>query len=242
MLQNKLEQIGLTEKEAKIYLAMLELGETNIERISKKSKVKRSTVYDIIDSLKERGLAGSTIKNQKKHYFAVDPRELENTIDEKKNILKDIMPQLLSITNLIDKKPKISFYEGEEGLKEVYMDTLKYPNQPLWAWVTDDIFDILGEDFAKYYIPKRVKNKIWAYVIAPDTKELREYKSKDVESLRQTRIVKSSTFLTEVEIDLYGDHKICILSFKEKIGLIIQSEKIFKTLKSIFDFQWNELE
>jgi len=46
---NELEKLGLNEKEARVYLALLELGESNIQGLSAKSSVKRTTVYDILE-------------------------------------------------------------------------------------------------------------------------------------------------------------------------------------------------
>jgi len=142
---------------------------------------------------------------------------------------------------LIDRKPRIRFYEGEEGLKEVYLDTLKYPDQPLWAWVTHEVFEVLDKDFTDYYIAKRVSKKILAYVIVPNSPKLKLYIADENKSLRRIKVDPSPTFNVEVEIDLYGNNKIFILAFKEKIGLIIESQKIFNTLKSIFDSHWERL-
>jgi len=241
MIYEQLQKIGLTEREAKVYSSLLELGETSIERISKKSKVKRTTIYTIIGTLKEKGLVSTIIKKKRKYYVASDPRELELRLEEQKQTLKNIMPELLSITNLIDKKPKIKFFEGEEGLREVYLDTLNYPDKPLWAWLTEEAIQELNTDFVDHYLSQRVKKKIYAYVIAPDTPEIREYRSKDREFLRTTKLQKTQNFSVEVEIDLYGGNKIGIMSFAERIGLIIESQKIYNTLKSIFDSNWENL-
>ena len=67
VITEKLEKLGLNKKEAQIYLAALESGETNIEGLSKKSKIKRTTVYDIVESLKEKGLLSSTFSKKKKY-------------------------------------------------------------------------------------------------------------------------------------------------------------------------------
>ncbi|HRY31145.1 MAG TPA: helix-turn-helix domain-containing protein [Candidatus Paceibacterota bacterium] len=242
MIIEKLKSFGLTEKEAKVYMAILELGETNVQRISNKSKIKRTTLYDILDLLKEKGLISSTIKNKKKYFIASDPRELESKLEERKTTIKSIIPYLLSITNLIDNKPKIRFFEGDEGIKEIYLDTLKYPDNPIWAWVTEEIWQVIDQDFIDYYLNQRVKKKIWAYVIAPDKEQIQTYKSEDSRFLRQTRIDRGEGFSIQVEIDLYGENKIGVMAFKEKIGLIIESQKIFNTLKSIFDSAWRNLE
>lgn len=239
---NKLKELGLADKEANVYLASLELGEASIQRISKKAKIKRTTAYDIIETLKGKGLMGSIIKDKKHYYFASSPRKFEDKLEEQQKALKRLMPELLAITNLIDKKPRIRFYEGSEGIKQVYMNTLKYPDRPLWAWLSKDIFDISDyDDFADLYVQKRTKSKIWAYVIAADNEKNREYQKKDAVSLRKTKLVKDNDFSLDVEINLYGPNRIGIMSFKEKFGLIIESDKISNTLKSIFDLSWNSL-
>jgi len=241
MILNKLQNYGLNEKEAKVYLAALELGETNIQRLSKKSKIKRTTIYDVVDSLKDKGLLASILKNKHRYYLASDPRELEQKLEERKLSIKAILPELLSIANIIDKKPKIKFYEGIEGIKEIYLDTLKYPDSPIWAWVTDEIFGLMDDEFIDYYLSQRIKKKIWAYVIASDTPKIRTYKSLDNKFLRQTRLVRAENFNIEVEIDLYGQNRIGIMAFGERVGLIIESQKLFNTLKSIFNVNWDSL-
>ena len=243
MILEKLQKIGLTDREAKIYTSLLELGETNVQKISNKAKIKRTTVYNIINTLKEKGLTSTIIRKKRKYYIASDPRDLGYKLEERKQIINNLMPELLSISNLIDKKPKIKFFEGEEGLKEIYYDTLNYPDKPLWAWVTSDVWQILDENFRESYLRDRVKKGIWAYVIAPNDKILiNDYKKFDNKYLRITRIENNPTFSIEVEIDLYGGNKIGIMAFKEKIGIIIESQKLFDTLKSIFDVSWNNLE
>lgn len=239
----KLSEFGLNEKEVSVYLAALELGETNIQRLSKKSGVKRTTVYDIISSLKEKGLISEATKNKRAVYYAEDPRTLEKSMEEKMEKLKSIMPELLSITNLIDKKPKIRYFEGDEGIKEVYKDTLNYPNQELLAWAPEEAVTNFDEAFFDdYYLPQRIKKNIWVRGISNDKPRIKKYIALNEKQLRKTKITpKESFFDLEVEINLYAKNKIAIMSFEEKIGLIIESQKIYNTLKSIFEMNWNSL-
>lgn len=242
MLSNNLQDLGLSDKEAKLYLAVLELGEANIQQIAQKSGIKRTTVYDVINSLKEKRLLTEITKGKKAFFSAEDPRKIESQLDEKKETLKKILPELLSITNLLDKKPTIKFYEGNEGIKEVYRDTLNYPDQELVAWVTQEAvigFDVEWLD--KYYLAKRLAKKIWVRAIAPDVPEMQQYKGLDEKSLRRTKLVSAEEFPFEVEINLYGKNRIAVMSFAEKIGLIIESPKLYRTLKSIFELNWKLL-
>lgn len=239
MLQKNLEQFGLNEKEVLVYLALLELGEAGIGQISRKSGIKRTTLYDVIALLKEKGLASTVEREKKTLYLAEDPRSLEGKLEEKKFLLKKMLPELLSLANTLDHKPKIRFYEGIEGIKELYRDTLNYPDQELLAWISEEAVEAFDEKFlSDYYLPRRTDKKIWVRAIAPDLPYMRKYQDQDIPSLRKTKLVDAEKFPFHVEINLYGKNKIGIMSFSEKISLIIESEKIFSTLKSIFELQW----
>jgi sugar-specific transcriptional regulator TrmB len=240
---SELEQLGLNEKEAKVYLALLELGESNIQGLSAKSGVKRTTVYDILESLKEKRLISEITKNKKIVLVAEDPRKIESILDEKRDTLKRVLPELLSIANVLDNKPKIKFYEGINGIKEVYRDTLNYPDQELLAWVSQEAIHSFDNDqkFLNYYLEKRKDKKIWVRALAPDSEDMQNYKGLDEKSLRRSKLVSEEEFPFEVEINLYGRNKIGIMSFGEKMGLIIESEKLSKTLRSIFELNWKLL-
>lgn len=242
MLTRDLQTFGLDEKEAKAYVAALELGEGNIGRIAKKSGIKRTTLYDVIDSLKAKGLLSMSKREGKTVYIAEDPRVLREGLEEKKHTLEKMLPELLSIANFLDNKPTIRYFEGSEGIKDVYKDTLKYPDQELLAWVSEEAVQAFDEEFLNgYYLPKRVAKKIWVRAIAPDRPYMQGYKGLDEKSLRRTRLASMEQFPILVEINLYGKNKIAIMSFAEKVGMIIESEKIYTTLKSIFEMNWASL-
>lgn len=226
-----------------MYLRLLELGEANIAQISKKANIKRTTCYDIIESLKKKGFIATITKKKRIYYFAEDPRKMERYLEEKKHLLNNMLPQLLSVANFIDKKPKIRYFEGIEGIKEVYRDTLNYPKQEILAWISDEAVTHFDIDWLwNFYVVKRVENKIWQRSIAPDVPYLKNVKTYDQEHLRQTRLISSKEFPFQVEINLYGGAFIGVMSFQEKIGLVIESKKIFNTLKSIFEGHWKSLE
>lgn len=239
MLKKDLIKFGLDDKEAEVYLAILELGGATIEKISQKSHVKRTTVYDVIKCLADKGLIGVSRKKKRNSYFADDPRKLGEQLEEKKVILNSILPELLSMANVVGRKPKIRYFEGQEGMKSVYLDTLRYPNQEILMWGSEKVFAVFDDDFLwDYYVQNRVKNKIWMRAISTDTAGTQKIKRSDIEQLRQTRLSPYSEFPFDVEINLYGSRSIGIISFEERMGLIIESDTIFKTLKSFFELHW----
>ena len=90
MLKNELSDFGLDPKESQIYLALLELGEASVLSISRKSGLKRTSVYHLLEALKERGLVGIVNKNKKQHYFAQNPQKLESELEERQLKLKNL--------------------------------------------------------------------------------------------------------------------------------------------------------
>lgn len=241
-LITKIKELGLEEKEAKVYLACLELGEANIQRIGKKSDIKRTTVYHALDSLIEKGLSSVVVRKGRKRYTAEDPRKLKNRIDFQKETLDEIMPNLLSLANFMDKKPEIKYYEGESGIKEIYKDSLNYPDSEILAWVNSEAITNFKIDYLKnYYLPQRLDKKIWVRAIAPSTEEMINYQSRDSQSLRKTRLLKKSTSFN-VEIIIYGKEKVSIVDFENKIGLIIRNQQIFNTFRLIFESNWSLLD
>lgn len=242
MTPKDLQSVGLDIKEATAYLALLELGESAMGQLVKKSGLKRTTLYDTIESLKRRGLVSVSKKNKKIVYVAENPRKIIERLEEKRISAEKMLPELLSITNVLQKKPRIRYFEGIDGIKEVYKDTLRFPDQKLQAWVSEEMVYEFDQKFLDdYYTPRRLEKKIWAEVIAPDLPGIREYKGLDQASLRVTKLIDPKEFPLDVEISLYSTDHIGIMSFQDKLGLIIESEPIARTLKSIFAAQWETL-
>jgi len=242
MLQKELKNAGLTDSEARVYLAALELGEANISRIAKKSGVKRTTTYLVVDSLKEKGLITSFKKRNKTVFLAEDPRKIEEKLAERKHAIAKIMPELLSLANFLDKKPAIRFYEGQDGLKDLFKDILKYPDSEVLEWYSESyVHDFSEEFFSGYFTPRRIEKKIWVRAILPDNKIIRRLAARNEKELRQTKLLDPEKYRIKIEINIYGKNKVSVIAFKEEIGLIIESQLIHDSLKNIFELMWEGL-
>ena len=241
MLISTLKQIGLEEKQAKIYLAALELGKTSIKEIAKKSGVKRTTIYDIIDDMINLGYIRVTVEGKKGRFLAVDPDKLKIIIKKRQVLLDEIMPELKNISNVKGKKPKIWYFEGTEGLREAYEDTLRNAKKLIYQWASDDMLDVLGKDWALDYMKRRADKKIFAKCIAADSEDIRQFQKTDKEHFRKIKTINAKDYPFNIELDLYGD-RAAFISPKDKIAVIIQSLFIAKTMKAIFQLSWESLE
>lgn len=241
-LQKDILSAGLSENEAAIYLASLELGETTVSRLARKAGIKRTTAYLVIESLKVKGLISSLKKESASVFFAEDPRKLHEVLEERKQKIDKIMPQLLAFTNLIDKKPEIRYFEGIEGIKEVYRDSLKYPDQEMLTWYAETYATHFDEKFfLEEYIPKRVKKKIWVRAILPDNKIIRGLIKDDQAHLRKSKLLSPDKYHISIELNIYGNNKVGVVSYEEQFGIIIESQKIYDSLKNIFEIMWDGL-
>lgn len=241
MLISTLKQLGLSEKQAKIYLACLELGETSVKEMALKSGIKRTTIYDIIDDMLNAGYVRTTTKGKKIKYLATEPEELAILIKKREALLKQILPELNSLNNVGGGlKPKIWFFEGEEGLRTVYNDLLKYPGTKVYGWASEDMERVLGEEWCMNYVTRRAGKKIEENLIFPITDVMEKYKEGDKKYLRKSKIVDPKKYKLNIEINIY-EKRIAIMSGHDKMGIIIESQPIAETMKLIFKMCWDNI-
>jgi sugar-specific transcriptional regulator TrmB len=240
MLVSILQQIGLAENQAKIYLASLELGETTIKEIAQKSGIKRTTIYDFMDELINSGIIRQTVRGKKKRFIAVDPKELEVLIKKREVLLAQILPALNAMNNATAAKPKVWFYAGVDGLKKVYEDLLNYKNIAVYGWASKDIPELFGKDWTFSYVKRRVSRNIEERVIYPQSETGDEYRKLDKEHKRKSKVIDPKKYRFEIEINIYKN-RIAMTSAKDKIGIIIESQPIANTWKKIFEMCWDNL-
>lgn len=243
LLENELKHIGLNEKEAKVYLAALELGPTNIQNLTKKSGIKRSTVYEMIKSLKNSGLMAETIKGKRKFIVAAEPENLKKGLKEKEKLLSEIMPELKSISNVGFVKPKITFYEGKDGIREIYRDTLKSKNKmTLWFSPIKSMLETIGEDFLNHYVEKRTEKGIWVKSVYITQERVTDYKYLQPETFEKTlrKIRFTPPDITIKNTICIYDNKVAIMSSrKELFGFVIESDDYANMMKVFHDLLWN---
>jgi len=131
MVKDSLREFGLSEKEIKVYLALIELGQKRASAIAQRAGTNRSTTYIVLDELMKRGLVGVAEKNGVKLYNSAPPEQLVAYLKDmaKKyerfaHIAKKIAPQLKTTQKVVIAEPKVQLYEGVEGIRTVYEDTL----------------------------------------------------------------------------------------------------------------------
>lgn len=242
-LNKQLTQFGLEEKEAKVYLSALEMGQINIQGLVKKSGIKRSTVYEMIKSLKEKGLISVTTKGARKLYLATDPEKIKRMLSEKQRLFTDLLPELKAISNIGFDKPKIKFYEGVEGLREIYWDALNIKDKmAYWISPIQSVMDTVGKDFLEKYVEIKAKKGLWIKSIHVVSQSNPDYKYASPETYEKTlRIVRFTPPEINIEntIGIYDDKVAVISSRKEGFGFVVESKDYANSMKIFYDLLWN---
>ena len=243
-LQKSLEYIGFSEKEVLVYLALLKLGKGTVTQISRKAGINRPTGYHILASLAVKELVNASGKEPKQEYVAESPDQIEKLllkkIENDQAFIKEakkIIPELKSMHNVAD-RPKVSFYEGKEGLEKVYEDTLT-SHEPIRAYATyDDMQKALPGYFPDYFF-RRAKKGIPIRAIFPFTPAGIKLSEDDAIQKRETAMIPADKYYFSPEINIY-DNKIMIASWKEKLGIVIESREIADAMKKVFELSWAE--
>jgi HTH-type transcriptional regulator, sugar sensing transcriptional regulator len=237
-LNEALTQFGLTEKEARIYLALLELGSASVQKIAQKAQIARATAYDILESLKNQQLASIFEKGATKYYSPTDPTRIRVLARQKNEIIEDVFPQLKALYGLQSEKPKVRFYEGKEGMKIILEENLKDAQENFTFGSAEDLFATL--DFFPEFVKKRVKLKIPVKVILRESTKARERQKLGPKELREVRIIPAKYEFHAMTM-IFGN-KIAMFSFKKTfIALLIESEELAAMQKMMFKLIWDGL-
>ncbi len=254
LLKEEIRSLGLNEKEAIIYVALLEIGGAYPSKIAEAIKMNRTTTYAILTDLAVKGLV-SELKRRNKLYYQIEkPNKLLRYTKERVRIAEDaadkaekIIPELEGLFSLTPNKPKIRFFEGYPevlGIHEDHTNVEKRYEQMAWA-NGKAIAEFLPADLRKKYLAKKASLKITTRVILPNTPEDRKYKEITYKSTPKNiwperKYVSADKFPYPAEITIYGTNKISILNFSQEkpVGIIIEDQIIHDMMVMIFNLSW----
>ena len=248
-IEQLLKQIELGDKESKIYLQLMQTaGPKPASIIARKLSMNRTTAYKVLLNLSKIGLITTTMKHGIRCFIAEEPdRRIELLLEKKKKNITKIQKQLHEIIpeiqNLIKSDssimPTIKYYEGIEGIKHVYRDSLK-SEDTIYAFENiEDMTPEIKEYILYDYIPKRAKKGIFIQVISPDNKEHKKTRKSDKKYFRETKFFPKNIASIEIEVNIYGN-KTAFFSYKkeEMFAIIIKSKSVANSIKSIHQFCW----
>ncbi|MFH1098312.1 MAG: helix-turn-helix domain-containing protein [Candidatus Uhrbacteria bacterium] len=243
ILERELQKLDLSEKEAQVYLAALELGPQPVQDIARKASVNRATTYVMIESLIKRGLMSSHDRG-KKRVFAVEPpdkllstiRVQEQALREREREFLQVLPQLRAILATSGERPGVRFYESAEGIRAIREEIVATDANELWAAVdckpgANQLSTPEHDEYDRRISEKGVKQFVlYTGQVAPE--EIREHPN------WKFRRIDEQRFPLQGEVTVFGN-KIFAFTYAGKlVGAVIESAELAATLRSIFKLAW----
>jgi sugar-specific transcriptional regulator TrmB len=238
-IEKALEKAGLSDKQTKVYLACLELGASSVKKISQKAGLIRTTVYEILESLKQKGFVNTFLNKTVRYYSAEEPEQIIRLAENNIESLKSVLPELRALGGEARQRPAVRFYQGKEGIKLIMEEILKEAKELISFGSADDLFREIGE-YQQIFVKKRVENKIPLRVILRDTPKARERKNLEIQQLRQVRLLSSASEFNG--LIFIWNNKIAMFSFKsDLIGIVTESKVLAATERALFDGLWDKI-
>jgi len=238
-LSESLKELGLTTKEASVYLTLLELGETGTSPIIRQTKLHRQFVYDALTSLEDKGLVGHSVVRGRKKFFSYDVSKLSGMFDHKKRIADDLVKHLEKTIMPVDIQ-EIEMYKGQEAFVANEFEILKKAAVGSKMYVFggggDEYEHTLGKYLTEYEYQRIKKNIEVVYIGSSSQREFLS-KAKDARRLFDYRLLPSA-FTGNLNITVYED-SICFYIWGSPVtNFTVRSKSIAKSYADFFMGLW----
>ncbi len=248
MPTNILNKLGLSEKEAKVYLSALELGPRTVQAIAKKADITRTTAYGHIKSLIKRGLMNSNVRDKKTYFSAEPPENLSLLLEGRKketaelcSDLQKLMPRLRLLFETTEERPRIKLFEGKEGLKSMVNDFMKSRFSSVEEFVPLDeayAFSPPRKGDHRQKIDRKFRKIPMRIIYTSKSEPVLETKK----GLRERRFLPKEKFPFAGSVTIYGN-KVALINQKTTVsGVIIENKEITEALRTMFNLAWETTE
>ncbi len=247
MLIKNLIEFGLSEKEAKAYIALLELEVAPVQEVAKRAGLNRSSTYVVLDSLKEKGLLSISDKMGVRQYIATPPEILTHMAETmaerqekvKKNI-NNLVPELKALFKGTKTKPVVRVYEGKNGVIAAMEDILNSGEKLMRvAASVGRLMPILPPTYFAEYFKKRFTLGIKMHSIHPYDEVYKQLVSISPKNFDEPIGIPKEKYKFSSDIAIYSN-KIQYISGDANTTVIIESAEMSDTMKSVFDLAWEE--
>lgn len=240
MTPDLLEEIGLNKTQAKVYLTLVESGALTPLQVADKTFEKRTNAYMVLDQLEVFNLVEKRNSDKKITYEATNPIALESLAEKKRKKLheaetkvKQAMPNLLNYYYSFTEKPGIRMFQGVEGLKEIYADTLR-SKQDIHLLRTRADIPNMTDEYLRRYRDKRASLGINTYALTPDSPEGQKNAPYDKDMLYIRTKIPADRYTAPVEVDVYGNRTAFAIFGEEVMGVVIDNPHLADAMRQLF--------
>lgn len=250
-LVDTLQRFGMSKEEVAVYLTLLSLGPQPASVIARKTGLKRGHTYNVLTSLSSQGIVQELEHRKVKHFTALQPSALLSLLERRKEELEftrlkltEVIPELEKLRNPLIKQARVRFFQGPEGVKEIYEETLRMCGKTLHTFV-DFAHCFPGEhnrdlnDWMWRYTDRRAAKGIWYEGIAVKSAVSDLAYKRRRRQKRKLKMLKGVEI--PVEINIYDDKVAVVSSSRDMVGFIIEDRHTADTLRAIHRELWRRL-
>jgi len=236
-MEKELKEFGLSDNEVEVYLALLKTGLTTANRLSQLTGIKRSTTYDNLSLLINKGIASTISKGNVRYYEAVNPEKIIHLLEEKKEKISKIVPELLKLKESTSEKTGVTYFEGKKGVLTVLNDILD-ERKELWFYGSRKMALIALKHYPENFIQKRAERSIkLKAVLAEQDRGDPAYKDLKIFRLSNLRFLKVMDNIP-TNVFIYSDRVAFMTSSENPTGIIIKNKEVVEQQKKIFNELW----
>jgi sugar-specific transcriptional regulator TrmB len=235
-----LKKFGLTDQEARAYIALLQLGTSTIKPIADRSGLKRTSIYNFIEKLIEMELVSRTIVRGRNHYTAVNPERLLEIEQSRLKDLENMMPFLHSMYHSSGSRPKVSYLEGASQITQILKEETRCKKEALYIWPGKNALDVIGGANVMSEIDRvRIRKKIWVKTIRFRQKDATYNLSQNTPKYFRDMRWAPPEVRISMGMGIYDTGKVGLFSSpKENFGILIDSLEVQQLMTVLFMMFW----
>jgi sugar-specific transcriptional regulator TrmB len=226
-----LRELGLSDKEISIYLALLRFGTVTATKIAQETSIDRTTSYRFLSSLINKGLVSYVIKNNVKYFTAANPAKFVQDLKNKLEQVNDILPDLDALANLPKEDTKVELYKGKEGLKTVMKDILRERKPYTFIGEVEKFFTelpIYTQQWLKQVERLNIKGKLICNNMA-------KFQVAKTESYR----LISNNYISRISTWTYANKSALFIWSIPFFAVVIENKDVTQSNVNFFNFLWN---
>jgi sugar-specific transcriptional regulator TrmB len=243
MYQEVFQSMGLSLNEARVYEALLYLGDANVNKISIKSKVHRRNVYDSLHKLVEKGLASETFLKGEKFFKPIDPSRLKEILAEKQIILDQHLPEMKRLYASIQPDAEAYFFRGIEGFKNYLQLILQEKQTVYFIGAKAFWLDPRLKHYLRHFDAERRKKGIkfvhlFDHEVKRETPEILKIVGKPYRFLPKK-------YSSATAVDIFGDYVVTFVGVKpgelceEPLQFVLKSKVLADGYRKFFQCMWD---
>lgn len=235
-----LEDLGLTHSEIRVYLALLELGNSSAGAILDKSGLQNSVVHRALNSLIDKGIISYILEGKKKIYRATNPENFHDFINDKIKRFDGILPELKRKQQLLKVTSFAEVFKGKRGINQLYTTLLNSGGKEYntFGGGSEVTYNVMGEDWWRNLHVKRIAKKIPCRQVFDET--IRGFGNElNKKSVTKIRFLPKGYSQLQETI-LIGDYVGIAIFTESPYGILIKDKVVADGYRKQFEILWDK--